>query len=59
MVQDVNAGQVAPEERLSDHEYMYDSQEKDKLAEKKAEVVKNEAGLERPVPAKSKEAALG
>ncbi|MBR1479022.1 MAG: hypothetical protein IJ608_13845 [Lachnospiraceae bacterium] len=28
MVQDVNAGQVAPEERLSDHVYMYDSQEK-------------------------------
>ncbi|MCR4946395.1 MAG: DUF5688 family protein, partial [Lachnospiraceae bacterium] len=29
MVQDVNAGQVAPEERLSDHVYMYDSQEKE------------------------------
>ncbi|MBQ9361489.1 MAG: hypothetical protein IJT96_10705, partial [Lachnospiraceae bacterium] len=107
MVQDVNAGQVAPEERLSDHVYMYDSQEKElvladkmeerlqqraeaqkeeksaeqgdrpgrtergekkperervsmkeKLPEKKAEVAKNEASREHPVPAKSKEAAL-
>ena len=108
MVQDVNAGQVAPEERLSDHVYMYDSQEKElvladkmeerqqqraeaqkdakeaeqsdkpgkaergekkperervsmkeKLPEKKAEVAKNEANRERPVPSKTKETALG
>lgn len=107
MVQDVNAGQVAPEERLSDHVYMYDSQEKElvladkmeerlqqraeaqkeakaaeqgdrpdkaergekkperervsmkeKLPEKKAEVAKNEANREHPVPAKSKETTL-
>ena len=108
MVQDVNAGQVAPEERLSDHVYMYDSQEKElvladkmeerqqqraeaqkdvkeaeqadkpgkaergekkperervsmkeKLPEKKAEVAKNEANREHPVPTKTKETALG
>ena len=108
MVQDVNAGQVAPEERLSDHVYMYDSQEKElvladkmeerqqqraeaqkdakeaeqadkpgkaergekkperervsmkeKLPEKKAEVAKNEASREHPVPSKTKETALG
>ena len=108
MVQDVNAGQVAPEERLSDHVYMYDSQEKElvladkmeerqaqraevqkeaktaeqgdrpdkaergekkaerervsmkeKLPEKKAEVAKNEANREHPVPTKMKETALG
>ena len=29
MVQDVNAGEVAPEDRLSDHVYMYDSREKE------------------------------
>ena len=29
MVQDVNAGEVLPEERLSDHVYMYDSREKE------------------------------
>ena len=107
MVQDVNAGQVAPEERLSDHVYMYDSQAKElvradkmeerrqeretaqkdvktaeqrgadekgdrgekkperervsmkqKLPEKKAEVAKNEASREHPVPAKTKETAL-
>ena len=107
MVQDVNAGQVAPEERLSDHVYMYDSQAKElvladkmeerqqqraeaqkdakeaeqgdkpgktergekkperervsmkeKLPEKKAEVAKNEANRERPVPTKTKETAL-
>ena len=107
MVQDVNAGQVAPEERLSDHVYMYDSQEKElvladkmeerqqqraeaqrdekgieqgdkpgksergekkpererismkeKLPEKKAEVAKNEANREHPVPSKTKETAL-
>ena len=29
MVQDVNAGEVAPEDRLSDHVYMYDSKEKE------------------------------
>ncbi len=29
MVQDINAGQVAPEDRLSDHVYMYDSVEKE------------------------------
>ena len=29
MVQDVNAGQVAPEDKLSDHVYMYDSVEKE------------------------------
>lgn len=108
MVQDVNAGQVAPEERLSNHVYMYDSQEKElvladkmeerlqqraeaqkeeksaeqgdipgkaergekkperervsmkeKLPEKKAEVAKNEANREHPVPNKTKETALG
>ena len=108
MVQDVNAGQVAPEERLSDHVYMYDSQEKElvladkmeerqaqrakaqkeakaaelgdrpdkaergekkperervsmreKLPEKKAEVAKNEANREHPVPSKMKETTLG
>ena len=108
MVQDVNAGQVAPEERLSDHVYMYDSQEKElvladkmeerqqqraeaqkdakeaeqsdkpgkaergekkperervsmkeKLPEKKAQVAKNEANREHPVPTKTKETALG
>ena len=108
MVQDVNAGQVAPEERLSDHVNMYDSQEKElvladkmeerqqqraeaqkdakeaeqadkpgkaergekkperervsmkeKLPEKKAEVAKNEASREHPVPNKTKETALG
>ena len=108
MVQDVNAGQVAPEERLSDHVYMYDSQEKElvladkmeerqqqraeaqkdakeaeqadkpgkaekgekkperervsmkeKLPEKKAEVAKNEANREHPVPTRTKETALG
>ena len=106
MVQDVNAGQVAPEERLSDHVYMYDSQAKElvladkmeerqqqraeaqkdakeaeqsdkpgkaergekkpervsmkeKLPEKKAEVAKNEASREHPVPSKTKETALG
>ena len=108
MVQDVNAGQVAPEERLSDHVYMYDSQEKElvladkmeerqqqraeaqkdakeaeqsdkpgkaergekkperervsmkeKLPEKKAQVAKNEANREHPVPSKTKETALG
>ena len=42
MVQDVNAGQVAPEERLSDHVYMYDSQAKelvraDKMEERRQE----------------------
>jgi len=42
MVQDVNAGQVKPEERLSDHVYMYDSQEKelvlaDKMEERRQE----------------------
>ena len=107
MVQDVNAGQVAPEERLSDHVYMYDSQAKElvladkmeerqaqraeaqkeakaaeqgdrldkaergekkperervsmkeKLPEKKAEVAKNEANREKPVPTKTKETAL-
>jgi len=98
MVQDVNAGQVAPEERLSDHVYMYDSQAKEliradkmeerqqqraeaqkeakaaergekkperervsmkqKLPEKQAEVAKNEASREHPVPAKTKETAL-
>ena len=107
MVQDVNAGQVAPEERLSDHVYMYDSQAKElvladkmeerqaqreeaqkegkeaeqvgrpekaergekkserervsmkeKLPEKKAEVAKNEANREHPVPTKMKETAL-
>ena len=107
MVQDVNAGQVAPEERLSDHVYMYDSQAKElvladkmeerqaqraeaqkeakaaeqgdrpdkeergekkperervsmkeKLPEKKAEVAKNEANREHPVPTKTKETAL-
>ena len=108
MVQDVNVGQVALEERLSDHVYMYDSQEKElvladkmeerqqqraeaqkdakeaeqedkpgkaergekkperervsmkeKLPEKKAEVAKNEANREHPVPTKTKETALG
>ena len=107
MVQDVNAGQVAPEERLSDHVYMYDFQAKElvladkmeerqqqraeaqkdakeaeqadksgkaergekkperervsmkeKLPEKKAEVAKNEASREHPVPSKTKETAL-
>lgn len=29
MVQDINAGEVAPEDRLSDHVYMYDSVEKE------------------------------
>ncbi len=37
MVQDVNAGQVAPEERLSDHVYMYDSQEKELVLADKME----------------------
>ena len=108
MVQTINAGEVSPEERLSDHVYMYDSQEKElvladkfeerrqeretagkdvktteqrgadekadrgekkperervsmkqKLPEKKAEVTKNEASREHPVPTKTKEAALG
>ena len=107
MVQTINAGEVSPEERLSDHVYMYDSQEKElvladkfeerrqeretagkdvktteqrgadekadrgekkperervsmkqKLPEKKAEVTKNEASREHPVPTKTKEAAL-
>lgn len=41
MVQDVNAGQVAPQERLSDHVYMYDSKEKELvLADKMEERVK-------------------
>ena len=108
MVQTINAGEVSPEERLSDHVYMYDSQEKElvladkfeerrqeretagkdvktteqrgadekadrgekkperervsmkqKLPEKKAEVTKNEASREHPVPSKTKETALG
>ena len=108
MVQSINAGEVPPEEKLSDHVYMYDSQEKElvlaekmeerqqqraeaqkdakeaeqgdkpgkaergekkserervslkeKLPEKKAEVAKNEANRERPVPTKTKETALG
>ena len=29
MVKDINAGEVAPEDRLSDHVYMYDSVEKE------------------------------
>ena len=42
MVQDVNAGQVAPEDRLSDHVYQYDSENHelvrmDKLEERRAE----------------------
>ncbi len=37
MVQDVNAGQVAPSERLSDHVYMYDSQEKELVLADKME----------------------
>ena len=37
MVQDVNAGQVAPEERLSDHVYMYDSQAKELVLADKME----------------------
>ena len=42
MVQDVNAGQVAPEDRLSDHVYQYDSENHelvrmDKLEEQRAE----------------------
>ncbi len=37
MVQDVNAGQVAPEERLSDHVYAYDSQEHELIRADKME----------------------
>ena len=37
MVQDVNVGQVALEERLSDHVYMYDSQEKELVLADKME----------------------
>ena len=37
MVQDVNADQVAPEERLSDHVYMYGSQEKELVLADKME----------------------
>ena len=48
MVQDVNAGQVAPEERLSDHVYMYDSQAKELvLAEKWRSVSSRELKLRR------------
>jgi hypothetical protein len=40
MVQDINAGQVAPEDKLSDHVYMYDSVEKEiVLADKMPERV--------------------
>ena len=35
MVQDINAGEVAPEDRLSDHVYMYDSVEKEIVLEDK------------------------
>ena len=97
IIQNVNAGQVAPEERLSGHAYQYDSlthelvrmdkmeerqtqraeekkdtalgaetdrkperervSMKDKLAEKKAQSAKNEAGREKPLPAQAKAAA--
>ncbi len=41
MVQDINAGEVAPEDRLSDHVYMYDSVEKEiVLADKMPERLK-------------------
>ena len=55
MVQDVNATQVSPEERLSDHVYAYDAKEekkqerpflKERLAQKKDVVAKNEANRE-------------
>jgi len=40
MVQDINASQVAPEDKLSDHVYMYDSVEKEiVLADKMPERV--------------------
>ena len=37
MVRDINAGQVAPEDRLSDNVYMYDSQEKELVLADKME----------------------
>ncbi len=41
MVRDINAGEVAPEDRLSDHVYMYDSVEKEiVLADKMPERLK-------------------
>lgn len=97
MIQEVNDGAVAPEERLSDHAYQYDSlahklvrmdrmeerqaqrpegrenaasedraekkpekervSVKEKLAEKKAQSVKNTAGREKTLPARTKETA--
>ncbi len=56
MVQDVNSSQVAPEERLSDHVYMYDSVEKelvlaDKMPERlqqRAEAQKEAKAADRP-----------
>lgn len=52
MVQEVNAGQVAPEDRLSDHVYQYDSENHelvrmDKLEERRA--VREEASQEKAV----------
>ena len=71
MVHDVNAGEVAPEDRLSDHVYMYDSVEKeivlaDKMPERVAarenahEDKKSERGrvsMKEKLPEKKAEAA--
>ena len=99
MIRNVNAGDVAPEDRLSDHAYQYDSlthelvrmdkmeerqaqraeepkgaaqhgkenrkpekervSMKDRLAQKKAEAVKNEAGREKTLPSQARAEALG
>lgn len=47
MVQDVNAGQVAPEERLSDHVYQYDSKEHELVRMDKMEERQNQREAER------------
>ena len=47
MIQEVNAGQVAPEERLSDHAYQYDSKEHELVRMDKMEERQNQREAEK------------
>lgn len=63
MVQEVNQTQVAPQERLSDHVYEYDAKKerpslKERLAEKKNDVMKMDADRKQPTADKKKEAVI-
>ncbi len=48
MVQEVNATQVSPEERLSDHVYTYDAQEKQIVRADRMEEIKQEREADKP-----------